>query len=99
MEIAGGETTHKKGDNYEGDTFSGRALVECFALRVRRHPGRRGRRPRKTAAAGGQLSSPPRLFSASRTNRPQLHVRLGATRGCLELSGQSPIPYRELCAS
>src|SRR5262245_15597052 len=89
----------KKGDSYEGDKFSDVALVECFALRVRgRQSRRRGRRSEKCSTSG-QLSSRPRLFSASRTNRPQLHLRGGASGGSRELSGQITISHRGLCSS
>src|SRR6266478_7883906 len=66
---------------------------------MRGRPGRRGRRTRKAGAAGGQLSSRPRLLSGRRTSRPQLYIRRGATGGSLELFGQSSIPYGKLCTS
>src|SRR5215467_8190759 len=90
------ETTHEKGDKYEGDIFSGRALVECFALRVRNNPGRRRRRPRKTSDAEGRLSTSPRLISGCRESKPHLCLWYRATGGSLELSGQNPIPHRQL---
>src|SRR5262245_12068160 len=100
MEIAGDQKLHrKKGDNYEGDTFSGGALIDCFAQRVRGRQYRRRHCSRETSAAGGQLSTRPRLFLGRRPIRPSLHVRRGATGGSFELFGQSPIPHRELCAS
>src|SRR5215467_1779118 len=90
------ETTHEKGDNDEGDIFSGRALVECFALRVRDNPGRRGRRPRKTSDAGGQLSTGSRLISGCRESTPHLSIWYRAAGRSLELSWQNPIPHRQL---
>src|SRR5215831_17044885 len=88
-----------KGDSYEDDTFFGVALVECFALRVRGRQSRRRGRCREKCSTSGQLSSGPRLFSASRTNRSQLHLRGGATGGSRELSGQITIPHRGLRSS
>src|SRR5215467_2825316 len=68
-------------------------LSACAVQYRRRHCSR------KTSAARGQLSTCPRLFLGCRQNGPLLHVRRRATRGSLELFGQSPIPHRELCAS
>ena len=53
--IGDGTTTYEKGDNYEGDTFSVVALVECVALRVLGRHDRRRHRSRKTSDAGGEL--------------------------------------------